>query len=100
MDILVLIFLVQFKNCSCGQVSVGLLSGSRSIHVTLSFLLQFLLSISVCVRVQEANSTGPALQLRGVGPASGGYYKCEVVSEAPGYYTADKSALMLVLGEH
>ncbi|XP_066946263.1 uncharacterized protein [Macrobrachium rosenbergii] len=42
-------------------------------------------------------STGESVVLRDVGLNSGGRYKCEVVTDWPGFHTADKSGEMMVV---
>ncbi|XP_045106788.1 uncharacterized protein LOC123501824 [Portunus trituberculatus] len=49
------------------------------------------------LRVDSARSTGSRLVLVGVGVSAGGRYKCEVIGEAPGFLTADRSAYMAVV---
>ena len=38
--------------------------------------------------------------LDSVGLNSGGRYKCEVLTESPGFHTADKSQQMIVVGKY
>ncbi|KAA0192117.1 hypothetical protein HAZT_HAZT001621 [Hyalella azteca] len=49
------------------------------------------------VQVEMANSTGATLLLKAVTRQTEGHYKCEVLSDAPEYYTADRSAPLLVV---
>ncbi|KAF2364730.1 Immunoglobulin V-set domain, partial [Trinorchestia longiramus] len=49
------------------------------------------------VRVESRNSTGATVLLRAVSRETSGHYKCEVLSDAPEYYTADRSAPLQVV---
>ncbi|XP_047494023.1 uncharacterized protein LOC125042435 [Penaeus chinensis] len=51
------------------------------------------------VHVNESASTGPRVVLTRLDLDSSGRYKCEVISDWPEFHTADRSAILLVVGE-